>query len=128
MKDKKVFFADDSKTMREQVSGFLNDMGISHLTYAENGKQAVDLLKKETQEQKVFDLILLDINMPGFNGIQVLKILRTIKIYEHTPVLMVSSENEKKTVLDSILSGATDYILKPFDYKTFQVKILKYLN
>ena len=128
MSDKKVFFADDSKTMREEVQDSLFRLGISEIKMAENGKQAVELLKAEALYDHPFDLILLDINMPGFTGIQVLKILRTIKAYEDTPVLMISTENEKEIVLEAIVSGANDYILKPFDFEVFKQKTSKYLS
>ncbi|TNF28228.1 MAG: response regulator, partial [Deltaproteobacteria bacterium] len=101
---------------------------ISEIKMAENGKQAVELLKAEALYDHPFDLILLDINMPGFTGIQVLKILRTIKAYEDTPVLMISTENEKEIVLEAIVSGANDYILKPFDFEVFKQKTSKYLS
>lgn len=127
MKDKKVFLADDSKAMREAILESLLRLEIAEVKIAENGKQAVELLKAEALYDEAFNLILLDINMPGFTGIQVLKIIRTIKAYESTPVLMVSTENEKEVVLEAIISGANDYILKPFDHETFKEKVLKYI-
>ncbi len=128
MNTKKIFYADDSKTMREEVQDNLMRIGISHIKMAENGKEAIELLKSAAKEDHSFDMILLDINMPGFTGIQVLKILRTMPVYEKTPILMVSTENEKEIVLESIVSGANDYILKPFDFDVFKKKTEKYLK
>lgn len=126
--NKRILVADDSLMMREELISFLNKMNISNIEKAENGKEAVEILKNNVDQENKFNLILLDINMPGFTGIQVLKLLRTIETYKNTHVLMVSTENEKEIVLEAIVSGANDYILKPFNYESFKQKIMKYLT
>jgi two-component system chemotaxis response regulator CheY len=77
--------------------------------------------------QKLFaqkiHLVFLDWNMPKLLGIDFLKKVRGIEQYKDLPIIMVTSESAKYNVIDAIDAGATDYIIKPINEKTFFQKI-----
>ena len=63
--------------------------------------------------------------MPKCTGIEFLKQLRAIEIYKKTPVIMITSESELATVLEAVEAGANSYVLKPFNGKIVETKILE---
>ena len=84
---------------------------------ASNGLEG--LLKVETEAP---DLILLDLDMPLRGGVEFLEKLRESKTYVGTPVIVISSSNDKEIVAKLIGLGISGYILKPLDYeKTFKI-------
>ena len=66
--------------------------------------------------------------MPNMDGITLLKSIRSIEIYKTTPIFMVSTENKKDTIISAIVSGATNYIIKPYDPALVKEKILGLYN
>ena len=86
---------------------------------ASNALEALKLM----QEHK-FDLIFLDVEMPGMNGFELCKHLRTLPGYERTPVIFVTSLNSFDALAKSKISGGTDFLAKPFSYAELSVKAL----
>ena len=76
-------------------------------------------------QQSHFDLILLDIMLPGKDGHQVLKEIRSVS---QIPVLMLTAISDKKTVAQYLLDGANDYITKPFDYDEVRARVKVHLR
>lgn len=105
--EKKVLICDDAAFMRMMIKDILTKGGYGVAGEAENGKIAID----KYQEMKP-DLVLMDITMPEMDGIQALK-----KIKELDPgatVIMCSAMGQQAMVIESIQSGAKDFIVKPF--------------
>ena len=97
---------DDHGIVREGIKRIINDTNdINIIEEASNGEEALLLIKK-----KKFDLILLDISMPGKNGIQTLKEIK--KINSQLPVLMLSMHAEDQYAMRSIKAGASGYLTK----------------
>jgi two-component system, chemotaxis family, chemotaxis protein CheY len=119
----KVFVADDMASARELMGFHLNILGIVKILEAATGNEAWKIIEDNYKKNNLFDIFLLDINMPGLNGIQLLKKIRELDEYLEVPVIMVSTENEKEVVLDAALIGATDYLIKPFTDEDFSNKI-----
>ena len=117
----KILVVDDTPSVREALLITLDSLGFKRLSSAENGEEALKLIALETQEP--FELIFSDINMPKMGGIEFLKTFR--KANTQTPVVMVSTENELKSIMDAINAGASNYVVKPFDQKIIQKKILE---
>ncbi len=104
---KNILICDDAAFMRMMIKDILTKNGYNVAGEAENGAKAVEqynLLKP--------DLVLMDITMPEMDGIQALK-----KIKESDPgamVIMCSAMGQQAMVIESIQSGAKDFIVKPF--------------
>ncbi|MFP4313208.1 MAG: PleD family two-component system response regulator [Alphaproteobacteria bacterium] len=109
MTEKKILIIDDEETTRQIVRVILEDNSLTYLE-ACNGS---DGLEKALQEQP--DCILLDWMMPGMSGIEVLKALKHNEETENIPVIMLTGKTEINHVSESLVMGAHDYIVKPFD-------------
>ncbi len=117
----KVLVVDDSKAIREIEKKYLEEMGFEVLE-AENGEEALKVL----EEHPDIKLILLDWHMPVMNGYEFLVKMRSNPKWSDIKVMMVTTENQQKSVIDAIMAGANEYLMKPFDKEMLETKI-KYL-
>jgi two-component system chemotaxis response regulator CheY len=119
----RILIVDDSQIMRNIVKNTFSEMKVPFdCLEAENGKQALRLL-----ESNDITIVFLDWNMPGMDGIDFLKIIRSIPKYKDLPVIMVTSERGKFSVIEALQSGATDYMVKPVQEKVFREKVSEIL-
>jgi DNA-binding NtrC family response regulator len=102
----RILIADDEKNIRELLRDELATMA-SRVAVAENGRLALELLEKNE-----YDVLLLDLSMPGMDGIDVLKKLNTLDI--PTEVIVLTAHATIQTAVEAMKLGAYDYLLKPF--------------
>ncbi len=118
---KTVLVVDDSRIMRNIVKNTFTAMNIPcQFVEAGNGKEALARL----EEQEVH-LILLDWNMPELSGLDFLKTVRAQDKHKSLPIIMVTSEAARYNVIEALKNGATDYIIKPVNEKSFREKLSK---
>ena len=117
----KVLVVDDSKAIREIEKKYLEEMGFEVLE-ASNGEEALKILEDNSD----IKLILLDWHMPVMNGYEFLLKLRANPKWSDVKVMMVTTENQQKSIIDAIMAGANEYLMKPFDKEMLEAKI-KYL-
>lgn len=106
MAKKKVLICDDEEGVRESLKLILEDD--YDLSFAITGNEAIEKTKKEP-----IDLVILDIKMPKMSGLETLKELK--KISPNTKVIIASGYKSVEAASEAIKSGASDYIIKPFD-------------
>lgn len=106
---KKILIVDDSPTARELIIATLKNRGLQILT-ASNGEEALNKAHTESP-----DLILLDVVMPGQNGFQVCRQLKTDNLTKDITVILVTSKNQKSDRFWGLKQGADDYLIKPFE-------------
>jgi two-component system chemotaxis response regulator CheY len=106
---KRAMTVDDSKTMRDMVSFTLKGAGFEVIE-AEDGQDALKVLGND----KV-DVIITDLNMPNMNGIELIKALRSNSVHQHTPILMLTTESDAGKKEEGKSSGATGWLVKPFN-------------
>jgi two-component system alkaline phosphatase synthesis response regulator PhoP len=68
-------------------------------------------------QAKPFDLIILDVALPGVDGIEACSMLKNLEGYEDTPVIMISSRSDSVTIDQARRAGAADYLVKPFTFQ-----------
>ena len=68
-------------------------------------------------KSKPFDLIILDVALPGIDGIEACSMLKNLEDYEETPVIMISSRSDSVTIEQARRAGAADYLVKPFTFQ-----------
>lgn len=90
---------------------------------AADGYQALKLIATTN-----FDLILLDWRMPVLSGLDTLKQLKAMPDFSAIPVVMVTSESQKRKILGAIQAGAANYLIKPFDEETLREKLKPFLK
>jgi class 3 adenylate cyclase len=105
----RILVVDDHESNRDILSRRLTRDGHQIVTAA-TGESALDLVEREP-----FDLILLDLLMPGMSGYEVLERLKCDPRHSEIPVLMISALNEIESAVRCIEAGAEDYLAKPFD-------------
>lgn len=107
----KTLVVDDNSLFRELVGSMLAALGYSDVSFAVS---AEDALAQIDREERPFDCFLLDIQMPGMDGIELCRLIRKREIYRHTPVMMLTGMTEKHYIDRAFDAGANDYITKPF--------------
>jgi diguanylate cyclase (GGDEF)-like protein len=114
----RILVVDDSKTIRQVVSLYLENLG-HELVYAENGEQSLDYIAKHG-----VDLILMDVEMPGLNGVQTTKIIRDIKKADWFPIIFLTSHTDDQSFTDGILAGGDAYLAKPINPLRLQYTVV----
>jgi signal transduction histidine kinase/DNA-binding response OmpR family regulator len=112
-----LLVVEDNETTRDMLCRRLERQG-HRVTAAENGCQAMEMLQTNS-----FDLILLDIVMPDFDGFQVLEQLKSDESLRHIPVIMLSALEEVNSAVRCIEMGAEDYLTKPFNSVLLKARI-----
>ena len=105
---KTVFLVDDSATILLSISSILTKAGYA-VEKASNGNEA---LKKFAAGVKV-DLLITDLNMPGMNGIELIKEVRKLPSYRFLPILFLTTESQQSKKLEAKAAGASGWIVKP---------------
>lgn len=108
----RILAVDDDPIMLQILSGVIDVAGYQNLTLASSGKEALQLI---TRSPTPYDCLLLDIQMPEMDGIQLCGKIRAVEGYEETPIIMVTAMSDKSYVEAAFVAGATDYVTKPFD-------------
>jgi sigma-B regulation protein RsbU (phosphoserine phosphatase) len=116
--DPALLVVDDNDDNRYTLTRRLAREGYTNLTTAANGCEALDLL-----QAKPFDLILLDIMMPGTNGYEVLEHMKANPALREIPVIMISALNELDSVIRCVELGAEDYLTKPFNPTLLRARV-----
>jgi len=117
MTDKTILIVDDERHILTMLEMNMKARGYKSLT-AERGDHALDLAL--TGEP---DLILLDVMLPGMDGVEVCRRLKGDERTKRIPVLMVSAKSEGKDKISGLESGADDYITKPFNLEELFLRI-----
>ena len=120
----KILTVDDSRMIRMIIINTVKSLGYEALEAA-NADKALEVMEENYQE---IVLILLDWNMPGMNGYELLRVLKADNRYKQIPVMMVTTEGERKNVIKAIQTGADNYLTKPFTPEDLSVKILETLG
>lgn len=118
----KALVVDDSAAVRKSMEIQLGLFGIQ-IDFAETGEQALEQTKNNTD----YDIIFLDIMMPGIDGYQVCKTLRSHKQFKQTPVIMLTGKGSRFDKLKGTMAGASLYLTKPVEQGQLQDVIKKYL-
>ncbi len=119
-----ILVVDDARFIRERVTSMVRESFPDFTVMAvENGSQAI-----RAMQQKQFNLILCDWEMPETSGLEVLQWCRSQDSYKQTPFLMVTSRGEREYVLKAIQSGVNDYLGKPFTREQLVQKMVKALS
>jgi len=115
---------EDSRPTRNMIKNLVFDTAIGKtgkFFEAENGEAALTILLSYD-----IDFIFTDWNLTTeMTGLDILKTIRKMDKYKKTPVILITSENDKFHVIESLKCGATDFLVKPIDIKIFTEKFLK---
>jgi two-component system chemotaxis response regulator CheY len=116
----KILIVDDFSTMRRIIKNLLRDLGFNNTHEADDGTTALPVLKSGG-----FDFLITDWNMPGMQGIDLLREVRADPQMATLPVLLVTAESKKDQIVMAAEAGVNGYIVKPFTAATLEEKIKK---
>lgn len=119
-KDMKILIVDDFSTMRRIIKNLLRDLGFTNTMEADDGTTALPMLQKGS-----YDFLVTDWNMPGMQGIDLLKAVREDPDIASMPVLMVTAESKRDQIIEAAQAGVNGYVVKPFTAQTLKEKIDK---
>jgi two-component system response regulator HydG len=120
MTPKTILIVDDEKSHRLMLRAHLEEEGFQ-IVEASDGHEAVDLVN-----ERLFDLVLMDIRMPSMDGIEALK--RIKEATAATPVIMMTAYGSINSAVEALKAGATDYLTKPLDMDELIFKAKKALH
>jgi two-component system chemotaxis response regulator CheY len=119
-KNIKVLVVDDFSTMRRIIKNLLRDIGFTNIQEADDGSTALPMLQSGD-----FEFVVTDWNMPGMQGIDLLRAIRADENLSHIPVLMGTAEAKKEQIVMAAQAGVNGYIVKPFTAATLKTKLDK---
>jgi len=114
---KTCLIVDDSRVIRKVSRHIMETLGFT-VSEAENGKEGLDAC-----DGGMPDVILLDWNMPVMTGIEFIMQLRRRQGGDRPKVVFCTTENDVAHIREAISAGADEYVMKPFDHETLQIKL-----
>ncbi len=115
---KPVLLVEDDTIDAMTVRRAFKDLNLTNpLAHALNGEEALAYLENPENERPC--VILLDLNMPKMNGIEFLKIVKADPSLKRIPVVVLTTSNEERDIVESFRSSVAGYIVKPVDYTEF---------
>ena len=120
----KLLVVDDSSAIRKIIKAAADVLQMD----TEEAQDGIEALEKLSVFFEEIDLVLLDWNMPEMSGYDVLVEIKTNEKYKGIPVMMVTSESQRTSIVTAIRAGADNYLTKPFTIDELQTKIIECLG
>lgn len=120
MRDIRVLIIDDEEELAAVIADRLEFRGIKAQT-ALDGESALEMIKSDPP-----NIVLLDLMLPGMNGLEVLKKINTLEL--NIPIILLTGYGSKEMTLEGMNLGAFDYIMKPCDFDGLVSKIQEALE
>lgn len=120
---KKQILVVDDEIGALKLIGIMLERGGFQVVEARDAHAALDVL-----ENTVPDMIILDVMMPGMNGIDLCKVIRTREVTSTTPVLILSARGDAESIIHGIEAGANDYLPKPILHHDLVSKVREMLG
>jgi CheY-like chemotaxis protein len=117
-----ILVVDDDDFQHKLIARLLESQPY-RLEFASSGSEALGALERMRP-----DAILMDLAMPDMNGLEVTRQLKANPKTETIPVIMITGNSERQTVLSGVQAGVTDYIVKPFDRSALVAKLARVLG
>ncbi len=127
MKKMRILLIEDDEDHAELISDALKEDNTKEIktevTLKKDGQEAIDYLQYEMQSQ--VSLVILDLNLPKIDGMDVLKFIKKNSKYYSIPVIILSTSSDQNTILEAYKNGANGYVTKPMAFDEFVDKIKK---
>lgn len=113
----KILVVDDERIARRIIEKTLNRLG-HEVTLASSGEEAWDLIQRETVR-----FVITDWNMPGMDGVQLIKKIRATMLPGYVYIILVTSNSKNEDVVEGLYAGADDYLTKPFNPAELEARV-----
>lgn len=118
----KIMLVDDEMMHRKLIRTILGSKKFDYVE-ASSGNEALEFFKKEP-----FDLVLMDLNMPGLTGSECIREIKKLERGKETPIIMVTAQSNLQGLIEGIEYGAIEYIVKPFSHDELRAKVMAIYN
>lgn len=118
-----ILIVDDSQSIRLFLERVLNTSGYDNLDFACNGQETFGMVENKQQSGQEYDLILLDVILPEYNGIDICKKLKSEYNMDEVPIIMVTGKEDEETLKNAFAAGAMDYITKPISIIELKARV-----
>jgi len=118
-----ILIADDAFPIRNMIKYILHQKGFDNFFEASNGEQALELLRLSD-----IALAIVDLKMPKLNGFELIEKVKADDKLKSLPIIMITGDGSKQTVVKAFQLGASDYVLKPIDASILLKKVMKVLE
>ncbi|MDH3973234.1 MAG: response regulator [Deltaproteobacteria bacterium] len=122
----RILIVDDDEDTRILLASFLSKEGYENVISASSANeafQALDIENRDPEKKAEADLILMDIIMPGTDGVEGCRQIKKNNLYKDVPIVMVTSRREDEYLVKAFAAGAVDYITKPFNKVELMVRV-----
>jgi two-component system chemotaxis response regulator CheY len=113
-----ILIVDDSPTIRRMVRASLDTLPDTTFNEAASGLQAIETLAVTSVQ-----MVILDLNMPGMHGLDVLRFVRSHEHYKDVPVMILTTRGDEASRGDALRAGASAYMTKPFSPSTLSASV-----
>lgn len=123
-----ILVVEDDPYFRQLIKSYLPE-DYYYILEATDGIEARKILferTREKREDRLLDLIILDIMMPGMDGYHFCKAVKSRQEYQGIPVIMCTTKNTRDDVVKAVAIGADDYLIKPFSRETLLEKVRRW--
>lgn len=117
-----VLVVEDDEFQHRILEQMLSEMNIE-LVFTKSGTEALATLRKRRP-----DLILMDVNLPDINGVEITRRLKSVEQFAKIPVVMITGHSERAVVVESLKAGASDFAVKPYDKDILLAKVRSFLS
>lgn len=107
---RRILIVEDSSATRAFVRATLEEDGATEVAEAGSGFEALRILPRER-----FDLVIVDVNMPDINGLELVSFMRRSEAHRSTPLIIISTESSERDVERGLSLGADAFLSKPFE-------------
>lgn len=119
----RVLLVDDDELMCDLITAYLEIIGITHISYANDGQRGITMMY---EANPIYDLVLCDWNMPSKSGMDVHSAMRAAERYLGTVFMLVTAVSESKQIRLAIEDGVDDYVVKPIEQDKLIKKIARF--
>ncbi len=119
-----ILVIDDVSFYYSLISDHLKIIGFQGSVFkATNVLDGIDMLKEQRAYRKSIDLIICDLKMPKFSGIDLIKTVRKSKHFSKIPIMIFTSIAENKQIVEAVQAGANTYLMKPWEASQLKEKL-----
>ncbi len=126
--DKKALIVDDNMMMTTMTQDMLRNIGFGEVDIARSGSEGLAKIQLAKEGGNIFDVVFLDWHMPDMSGFEVLRACREDADLHMMAIVMVTAENQKRSVTEAIKAGATAYAIKPASKEDLELAIDKVMK
>ena len=117
-----VLITDDDEFQQKMLARILSNEPID-LAFAGTANEALALLRRERP-----DLVLMDINLPGVNGIEATMRIKSLESFASIPIIMVTGDSKKQSIVDNLRAGASGFLVKPIGRDNLLAQLEKHFG